>query len=80
MATPFPLKFCIIFIEFYLRKINSISNRAIKCPGHPFLNFLDLPLAYFDHLGLKLHYLHLHSMFTFLKFPGLLCIAELLFS
>lgn len=34
----------------------------------------------FDCLGLKLHYLHLHSIFTFLKFPVLLCIAELLFS
>ena len=69
MATPFPLKFCIIlFIEFHLRKVKSILNRAVNCPGHPFLNFLDLQRAYFDRIGLKLHYFHLHSMFTLRKF------------
>ena len=33
----FSLKFCIIFIEFSV-------YIAGKCPGHPFLNFLDSPL------------------------------------
>ena len=42
-ATPLPFKFCIIFIEFRLRKITSIQNGAFKSPGHPFPNFLDSP-------------------------------------
>ena len=39
-ADPFPMKVCIIFKEFRLRKIKSIQNRAGKCAG---LLSLDSP-------------------------------------
>ena len=45
-ADPFPMKACIIFKEFRLRKIKSIQNRAGKYPGLPSLNFLDPPLIW----------------------------------
>ena len=47
-ATPFALKFCIIFIEFLENKKSMYlySWQVGKCPGHPFLKFLDLPVEY----------------------------------
>ena len=45
MAIPFSLKFCIIFIEFSGSKKYLYSWQVGKCPSHPFLNLLDLPLA-----------------------------------
>ena len=38
----FSVKFCIL-LKTIFSKINRIST-ADRCPGHPFLNFLDLPL------------------------------------
>ena len=68
-TTSFPLKFCIIFIEFsFYKNITNLEQSCFyKCPGHPFLNFLDPQLCFGYGDLIAIRQIRVSSIFNFLS-------------